>query len=328
MPNIASKRTQPHRFVPDSLDATDQEAVSTLYDKLEEADISSREKLEEWILDWEELNGVLTEAYTDAYVDMTSDTTNPEYEVRFGKVIENILPLLEQRGFGLKQKMLQSAAVDELGPEYEVFLRNIRAEVEIFREENVPLIMEEQKLDQEFEKISGGQKAEFRGTTYTLPQMARFLEETDRGTREEAWRARSEAKLADADPLDELYTREYELRQTIARNAGFSNYRDYQFKAMKRFDYTPEDCLAFHDAIEKYIVPVVVEDQERRKRLLGLDSLRPWDLSVDPEGNEPPRPFDTVERLKEGCERIIQQIDPDLASYFRVMRDEKLLDLD
>src|SRR6476661_890452 len=149
MPNIASKRTQPHRFVQDNLDATDTEAVSALYDKLEAAEVSSREKLENWILDWEELNAVLTEAYTDAYVDMTSDTTSPEYEDRFGKVIENILPMLEQRGFTLKQKLLESPAVGELGAEYEVFLRNVRAEVEIFREENVPLIIEEQKLDQE-----------------------------------------------------------------------------------------------------------------------------------------------------------------------------------
>jgi oligoendopeptidase F len=321
-------RTQPHRFVPETLDATDPQAVSDLYDKLEARDISTRQALEDWILDWEELNAVLTECYTDAYVDMTSDTTNPDYETRFIKVIENIIPVTEQRGFALKQKMLKSQALDQLGEEYEVFLRNVRAEVEIFRDENVPLVTEEQKLDQEFEKISGGQKAEFRGTVYTLSQLARFLEETDRATREEAWRVRAEAKLADANALDELYDRLYTIRNRIATNAGFDNYRDYQFKAMKRFDYTPEDCLAFHDAIEKYIVPVVVQDQERRKRLLGLDTVRPWDMQVDPEGYEPLRPFDTVERLKEGCERIINKIDPELGGYFRVMMEERLLDLE
>src|SRR5207248_2466510 len=145
-----------------------------------------------------------------------------------------------------------------LGAEYEVFLRDIRAEVQIFREENVPLFTEERKLDQAFEEISGAQQAEFRGQVYPLPQLARFLEETDRATREEAWRARAEARYADAGTLDDLYDRMYEVRQRIAANAGFDNYRDYQFKAKKRFDYTPEDCLAFHDAIEKHIVPFVV----------------------------------------------------------------------
>src|SRR5207244_8291810 len=104
--------------------------------------------LENWILDWEELNAVLTECYTDAYVDMTSDTTNSDYEARFIKVIENVIPVTEQRGFKLKEKMLKSPALAQLGPDYEVFLRNVRAEMEIFKEENVPLVMEEQMLDQ------------------------------------------------------------------------------------------------------------------------------------------------------------------------------------
>lgn len=328
MPNIATKRTQPHRFVPDAFDATDPLAVSQLYDQLDPRDVSTRDALENWILDWEELDAVLTECYTAAYVDMTSDTTNPDYEARYIKVIENIIPVTEQRGFQLKEKMLKSPALDQLGPDYEIFLRNVRAEVEIFREENVPLLMEEQKLDQEYEKITGGQQAEFQGKVYPLPQLAPFLEETDRATREEAWRVRAQAKLADADTLDQLYDRMYEVRQQIASNAGFANFRDYQFKAMKRFDYTPEDCLAFHSSIEKYMVHVVVKDQERRKRLLGLDTLRPWDFSVDPEGHEPLRPFDTVDRLKEGCERILEKIDPQLAGFFRTMMDERLLDLE
>src|SRR5215212_7074234 len=295
MPAIVTKRTRPHRFVPEDLDATRADAVSQLYDQLAHREISTRQALEDFILDWEELGAVLTEAYAGSYVDMTSDTGNPDYKDRYLTVVEEIVPVVEQRGFELKQKLLESPALDQLGAEYEVFLRDIRAEVEIFREENVLLFTEERKLDQEFEEISGAQQAQFRGQIYPLPQLAPFLEETNRATREEAWRARVDARYADAAALDELFDRMYDIRQQIAANAGFDNYKDYQFKAMKRFDYSPDDCLAFHDAIEKHIVPFVAEDQARRKGSLGLDTLRPWDLSVDPEGQEPLHPFDTVE---------------------------------
>ncbi|MFL5733541.1 MAG: M3 family oligoendopeptidase [Chloroflexia bacterium] len=328
MPAIATARTQPHRFVPDEFDPTHAAAVTHLYGRLEERDISTCQALEDFILDWEELDAVITECYARSYVDMTSDTTNPDYKDLYLKVVQEVVPVAEQKGFDLKQKLLTSPALDQLGDEYEVFLRNMRAEVEIFREENVPLFTEERKLDQEFEEISGAQQAEFRGQVYPLPQLARFLEETDRATREEAWRVRAEARYTDAGALDALYDRMYEVRQQIAANAGFANYRDYQFKAMKRFDYTPEDCLAFHDAIEKHIVPVIVEDQERRKTLLGLDTLRPWDLNVDPDGKEPLRPFDSVDRLKAGCERIVLSIDPELGLFFRTMMDQHLLDLE
>lgn len=328
MPTTTAKRTEPHRFVPDNADVTNPQVVSQLYDKLQKQAVSTLQSLESFILDWEELAAVLRERQVEAYVDMTSDTTNPDYEARYIHIVENILPVAEQRDFQLKEKILGSPAVNQLGPGYKVFLRNIRSEVELFREENVPLITEDLKLGQEYDKIAGAEQADFRGKTYTLPQLAPFLEEPDRKTREGAWRARAQARLADADALDRLFDRMYEVRQQIARNAGFDNYRDYKFKEMKRFDYTPEDCLAFHAAIEKHVVPIVTAHQQRRKELLGLDTLRPWDLDVDEGGNAPPRPFDSVDRLKQGSARIIQQIDSQLTGFFRQMIDQQLLDLE
>lgn len=328
MPAIKAERIEPYRFVPGDLIVADPKAIGKLYDKLDEYDVSTREALEKFILDWEELNSVIYDRRVEAYVDMTSDTTDSAFEEKYTRVVEEVVPVFEQRGFGLKQKLLSSPALGELGDEYDVLLRHIRAEVELFREENVALMTEEQKIDQEYQKLSGGQTAEFRGKTYTLTQLLPFLEETDRGTREEAWRARNERRLEDAGALDAIFDRMYDVRQRIARSAGFSNYRDYKFKELKRFDYTPEDCLQFHAAIAKHVVPAVTNDQARKKRLMGLDSLRPWDLSVDPEGNEPLRPFKTVEQLEEGCERIFRKIDPELGGYFRQMMDQELLDLE
>jgi oligoendopeptidase F len=328
LPAITAERTEPHRFVPDGLDPTDPQAITRLYDELDKRDASTIEALEALILDWEELDAVVSEAFDEAYIDMTADTTNPDYEARYIKIVEQILPISDERSFALKQKILDSPAAARLDSDYDIFLRNMRSEVGLFRTENVPLLTEDRKMDQEYEKIVGSQRAEFRGKTYTLPQLAPFLEETDRKTREEAWRARAQARQADSDALDVLFDRMYEVRQQIARNAGFENFRDYKFEELKRFDYGPDDCLAFHTAIEKYVVPVVVKDQERRKRLLGVNTVRPWDLDVDPEGNPPYRPFDNVERLREGCERIFKQVDPELGGYFQQMIEQRLLDLE
>jgi oligoendopeptidase F len=183
-------------------------------------------------------------------------------------------------------------------------------------------------MEQEYSKIAGAEEAEFRGQVYTLPQLLPFLEEQDRETREGAWRARWGAKLKSAGVLDALYDRMYVVRQQTARNAGYTNFRDYMFERLKRFDYTPEDCLAFHAAIEKYVVPVVAKDWEDRHEKLGLETLRPWDLDVDPTGAERLKPFENVERLQEGCERIASKIDPQLGGFFRDMIDQGLLDLE
>jgi oligoendopeptidase F len=313
--------------VPDDFDVTNIEALSGLYDTLEERNIDTLAKLEDFILDWEELSAVEYEAYSLAYIDMTVDTGNPDYEARYLKIVDEALPVKEQRDFALKGKLLASPAVEQLGDEYAVYLRNVRSEVGLFRDENVPLMQEALKLEQEFNKIVGAQEAEFKGKKYTLPQLMPFLEEQDRETREGAWLARWNTKLADADALDDLYDRMYKVRQQMAHNAGYANFRDYKFEEMKRFDYTPEDCLAFHDAIAKYITPVVAENWEERREQLGTDTLRPWDLDVDAEGAPPIKPFETVERLEEGCYKIVSKIDEQLAGYFREMIDSRLLDL-
>jgi len=328
MPAFTSKRNTPRRFVPEDFDPTDIDALNGLFDDLEMRSIQIRAKLEKFIFDWEELSAVLYECYSLAYIDMTVDTSNAAYEKHYLRIVDEVLPVKEQRDFTLKQKLLESRALSVLSDEYAMYLRNIRSEVELFREENIPLMQEDRRLEQEFNKIVGAQEAEFRGKTYTLPQLLPFLEEQDRATREEAWKARWNAKLADADALDDLYDRMYEVRQKIAQNAGFANFRDYKFQEMKRFDYTPAECATFHDAIARYVTPVVTKDWGERTEKLGLDDLKPWDVDVDPEGAPPLKPFTTAEELEEGCYRIVKRIDPELAGFFREMIDNKLFDLD
>lgn len=335
MPEIKTRRDLPYRFVPDEFDATNPVAAAVLYNTLLGRDVSTRQALEDFILDWDELDSMLLTARTAAEFDVSADTTNPEYEARYLQIINEVVPLFEQQGFALKQKVINSPAVNQLGDGYAIFLRNLRAEVELFHEANVALNAQVSALVRQAVKIRGTEQATFRGKTYTISEIAPFLEETDRRTREEAWRARADAQLADKEALVAIYDELYELRQQIAANAGFSTYRDYRFKEMKRFDYTPADCLAFHQAVERRVVPVVMAEWERRRRLLGVETLRPWDVeaqwldpTVDPEGHPPLRPFDTVDRLKEGCERIFRQVDPQFGDFFRTMIDDNLLDLD
>ena len=158
--------------------------------------------------------------------------------------------------------------------------------------------------------------------------MGKVLEEIDRSRREAAWRLVSERRLRDREPLEALYDEMVKLRTAIARNAGFKNYRDYVFRAKGRFDYTPKHCFDFHRANEKVVVPALRRRHARRKKLLGVDVLRPWDLAVDPEGRPPLRPFKTVDELVDGCSRIFRRVHPDFGKMFETIRKRGYLDLD
>ena len=211
---------------------------------------------------------------------------------------------------------------------FEVFDRDVKNHVALFRPENVPLETEEAKLCQQYQKLIGAQTVRFRGEEKTLVQMGRYLEETDRALRQEAWEVVAQRRLQDADKCDEIFDELIKLRSQIAKNAGFDNYRDYAFRQKCRFDYTADDCVKFHQAIETEIMPVVREIQEERRRKLKLETLRPWDLGVDPSNRPPLKPFGAVEEMVARTQKIFNHLDGELAAGFHQMQDLKLLDLD
>src|SRR5256884_9982148 len=96
------------------------------------------------------------------------------------------------------------------------------------------------------------------------------------------------------DALARLFDSMYDLRQQVATNAGFDNFRDYTHREKNRFDYTPDDCFRFHEAVETAVQPAVTRLLERRRSHLGVTRLRPWDLFVDPKGRTPLRPYADV----------------------------------
>jgi oligoendopeptidase F len=325
-PLATPRRDRPNRFLPDIFNAADPAAVEALYARLEERPLESRAALEALLLDWDEFEAFLWERHSRAYVEMTQDTADAGRQERYASMVEGVLPIIERHGARLKQRVLNSPAVDDLGSEYAVFLRHIRAEMELYAEENLPLLTRELTLSQEYEAISGAQQAVFQDRPHTLPQLWKFLQEPDREVREAAWRARSRTQLADADTLDALFDRLLEVRREIARNAGCADYREYAFRKLKRFDYGPEECLQLHAAIERQVVPVAAAAREWRRESLGIGTMRPWDLAADAGGNAPPRPFERVEELEEGCQRILARLDPQFGEWFARMRTEQLLD--
>jgi oligoendopeptidase F len=226
------------------------------------------------------------------------------------------------------QKLAQSPFFKQLPPFYEVYRRSVGTQVKIYREENVARETQIAKLTQQYQKISGGMTVQFDGQEQTLARMGRIQEEPDRPRREAAWKTVAERRLQDADKLEELFDKLLVLRNEIAYAAGFPDFRAYTFANYERFDYTPEDCLRFHDAIEHHVVPLARKLQKERRQKLGLEKLRPWDLAVDPDQNPPLHPFVASSELLEKCHEIFGKLDPRLGDYYNVLCKQELVDLD
>ncbi|MCS7033015.1 MAG: M3 family oligoendopeptidase [Phycisphaerae bacterium] len=318
------------RFVPQQLSFDDFSQLQTLFQSLLQRNINSPEELERWLLDYSELYAAIDEFGQRRYIDKSRHTDDPEIEKAFFHFVENIEPKVKPLHFAMQKKLVESPHRAGLtDPKYAILIRHWQADVELFREQNVPLETEQTKLVAEYDKINGAMTVNFRGAEYTLQQMSRFQEDPDRGTRQAAWEATVHRRLRDADRLEDLFDEILKIRWQIARNAGVSDPRAFYFKQYKRFDYTPEDCLRFADAVAETFVPLMRALDSERASSLGLSRLRPWDLAVDPRGRPPLRPFEEtdIDRFVGKTHEIFRRISPALAEDFEILRRHQLLDL-
>ncbi|MDR7532954.1 MAG: M3 family oligoendopeptidase [Armatimonadota bacterium] len=318
----------PRRFVPPDADLGDWGQIEPLLQRLLQTTPDSPEALVRWLEDVSELLAAVDEVRARRYVAYTVQTNDPARERAYLAFIEEIQPRLKPLVHALDVAYLTNPHRGALPPRFAVLDRRIANRVALFRPENVPLETDEARLKQQYQKITGAMTVTYQGREHTLQQMARYLEEPDRSTRQEAWELVARRRLQDRGALDEVFDRLLALREQIARNAGYPDYRAYAFRLRERFDYTPEDCLRFHDAVEEVVVPLVRRLHGQRRQALGVETLRPWDLDVDPHGRSPLRPFQHVEELLDGTEAIFCRVDPDLARQFRFLREQGLLDLE
>ena len=317
-------------FLSNSFNVTSWDAVKPFFDNLLDRKIESQADLEQWFKDRSELEAVLSEDGAWRYIKMTCDTTDEKLRESFNFFVQEIQPNVAPYSDKLNKKVVELSPLDHFvdKPGYNIMIREVRKDIEIFREENIALYTEIQTKSQEYGQISGAMTVDLDGKEVTLQQAAVELQKTDRAWREKVYDKISTRRLADRSKLDKLFDTLISLRNQVAQNAGFKNFRDYMFKAMGRFDYTPADCFDFHNAIAAEVVPMLNEFAAERKDKLNIKSLRPWDKAVDEEGRPPLKAFEGGEDLLNKSIEVFGNIDPYLGQCLQTMKEMGRLDLE
>lgn len=315
-------------FLPEKLEIT-WESIEPYFNKLQNKTINSVEELESWLKERSELEAVLEEDFAWRYIRMTCDTRDEKIQKEFEYFATEIEPQLAEYSNKLNEKFLNSAFVEQLdNVKYGIYIRSLKNQFEIFRQENIELFTQLQLEQQKYGSIAGAMSIEYDGKEYTLEQAANFIKSTDREIRKIVYEKIQNRRLADKEKLDELFTTLVKIRHQVALNAGFENFRDYMFKALGRFDYTAEDCFNFHDAIEKELTPLFKEYAEIRKIKLNLNILKPYDTEVDASGKMALKPFEGANDLIEKSIACFQKIHPYFGEKLATMKDHNLIDLD
>ena len=325
--NIPTRPTR--KFVPEDLIIDSWIKIEPLFESLLNREILSAKHLEIWMLDRSELEAVLEEDMAWRYIKMNIDTTDKKLGDRFTFWIKEISPKMAPYSHQLNVKLVENTFLNELDSDkYKIYLRGVKKSIEIFREDNIPLYTEMEAKQQEYGAISAKMSIEVDGETVTMQKAAQFLKDTNREKREEVYHKISERRLEDKEKLDVLFDELIALRQEIAKNAGYRNYRDYMFDALGRFDYTATDCYSFHTAIEQEIVPIITSFEEKRKEKLGLENYKAWDTSVDANGKESLTPFEGGDILTDKSIECFNRLRPYFGECLSTMKEMKHLDLE
>lgn len=330
MEAISIPKRPARKFLPEDFQVSTWENLKPFFEKLLERSISNEGELKQWLHDRSEVESVVSEDLGWRYIRMTCYTDKEEYSKGYQDFIQNIQPHIAPYSDKLNKKVLDNPLSSTLETQkgFDLMMRNLRKDVELFREENIPLFTEISTETQKFAEISGAMTVHISDQEMTLPQAGVLLQSTDRVKREDVYRKITQRRLKDKDMLDELYSKLISLRHQVAVNAGFKNFRDYQFKAYGRFDYTPKDCFDFHESIASEVVPVLNEFAKERKATMKISELRPWDKAVDAEGREPLKAFNDGKELTEKSISVFKKLDPYLGNCLEVMKQMGHLDLE
>jgi len=313
------------RFYQEVMDLTDTDALEARVQALLTRPLHSLVDLQDWLNEEELFGKHVSEAFMGHAIDFYCQTDDEERKARHVHDQTVVMPMLAQQQFELDKKFINCPFIDQLDDAKYDLLRKARlARVELFREENIALMAKEQQLVTEYSATVGGLTGDWEGEPQPIPFLQAKLTHPDRTVREQAWRSIKSAYSPFCEKIDSIMDELVSVRHQMALNAGFSNYRDYSFRVKNR-EYSLAEVERLHAVTENIVIPVWAEIAEDRRRELGIDTLRPWDIGAE---SQQLTPFADVSELVADVGRMLARTDTAFATLLTTMNENGLLDLE
>src|SRR5688500_9014072 len=146
----------PRHFLPENFVLKDWASIESFFKELEERKINSLSDLEQWLKDINEVEAAVSEDACWRQIKMTCDTENKELEQAFNFFMMEIQPKIQPYADRLNRKLVESPFTKELNPKkFFTYLRNVKKNIDLFREANIPLQAEMNVEAQHFGMIAG-----------------------------------------------------------------------------------------------------------------------------------------------------------------------------
>ena len=255
------------------------------------------------------------------------DTTNATYK-KEREISDEMSPHITELNISLKRAFLESPHREELTKHFGSHAFNLwECDITTFEPAIRDHLVQESKLIAQYVELLAKREVTFRGETYNLSGILKFVTDSNRDTRYEAEAARWRFFDEHSAELDSIFDKLVQLRQEMARELGYNNFIELGYKLMQRVDYNQADVDIFREEIRNYVVPLAEQIRERQKHNLKVDQLMFWDEAVHTlEGN--PAPGGDASWLIQQGRTMFERMDPELNVFFSTMANNGYLDLE
>lgn len=273
-----------------------------------------------------ELRDEFDTMYQLANIRYTTDTANQDYQKEVDYYNE-VLPTAEKLITEFYKVLVDARFKKEL---QEIFGQHIfdmaLYKLKAFDPSIMEELQEENRLKSEYTKLKGTAKIEYKGETYNLAGIGKFLVDKDRNVRKEASAARWKFFHDNQEKFDQLYDELVAVRQKMAVKLGHKNFVDLGYIKMGRYDYNKEMVQQFRQQIIDHIVPMTGRLRARQKKRLGYDTLYDYDIDFSfISGN--PAPKGSPQEILDKAKVMYGELSPETNEFFNYMLDYDLMDI-
>ena len=261
------------------------------------------------------------------YVLYSLDTQNKAYKNAQDRVDE-LTPLISKYSNEFNKILAKARYRKDLEKVLgKYYFEMIDASLKTFDEKIIPDLVEENKLSSKYSEIMGGAQIEFRGQTFNLSQLGKFLQDSDRETRKEAAKAMDGWLAKHEEEIGDIYSRLVTVRDTMAKKLGYKNYVELGYLKLGRTDYNAKDVKGYRAQIAESVVPVCAKLYKKQMKNLGIKNPQYYDYNVAfRSGN--PVPAGDLKYLVNEAKKMYHSLSTESGEFFDFMVKNELLDLD
>lgn len=186
---------------------------------------------------------------------------------------------------------------------------------------------EEGDLVSKYQREKAMVRINYKGKELSEGEVIPLFESPIREERIQSRKAVAKAFLEKKELFGSMLERLVSLRDTIAKENGFSNYLEYMDINYSRIGYGEKEMDAFVSEVKEYVVPVLSHIFEETRKRLGLEEMTVADISLMfVDGNA--KPSGGADVLKEAAKKMYKTLSPEMEAFFTGMLDSHSIDVD